>query len=632
MSLHNKIIFFIKPYWKHIILVTFLTILFVLLNNLSLWISVDFLTELFEPNNTNQTQTMDAGQKTENSKPFTIIPIGSGSTSIYKDVKSQIKSWLITDSKQKTLVIVCLAILLTFLLKNIVFYSRRILLNLVELRIIYDIRNHLQKKMLLLPIAYFDKRHSGDLNSVVFNDVNAIRTVLNTSFGNLILSPFQILANVIILFLISWHLSLIMFFIVPVSAWVMVKVGQGVRRRSRRVFKQLADVQSLFLESMTGIRIVKAFTSEQREYEKFKASNKQFYHKMFRQLRLKYLTSPINEMLFVAMLTFLLWYGGNLVYSNTGLNAEDFIRFLLFLFTMFQPLKDLSNVNNVLQNGMAAAERIFGVLEENEEKYEAPNAVEMPPFNSAIEYRDVTFAYDQAEGPVLDSINLKVNKGQTVAFVGPSGSGKTTLVNLLSRLYELQQGQILFDEAEYRDFTLQSLRRQIGVVTQDTILFNDTVRFNISYSDEQADEQRIVAAAKAANAWEFIEKLPQGLDTQIGEKGTRLSGGQKQRLSIARAILKNPPILILDEATSALDTESEQLVQEAIVKLLENRTVLVIAHRLSTIQNADKIVVLDNGKIESMGRHQELLESSPTYRNLYEKQFSSASQPTTAGI
>ena len=619
MNLYKKTLSFIRPYWKQLVAVLILTFLYVLLNNLSLWISVDFIKELFDPMTVAKTeivqesvtQTLDAPVKAKK----------SGSTKIYKDIKSYVKSWLIKDTKQDTLLTVCLFIFLTFLFKNLTFYIRRLLLNFIELKIIVDIRDHLHIKLLRIPLFYFDNRHSGDLTSVVFNDVNAIKTVLQTSFGKLILSPVQIAVNIGILFMISWQLTLLMLVIVPFSAVVMTKVGQGVRRRSRRVYKQLADVVSLFQEAVTGIRIVKAFANEQSEHEKFKKSNRLFFKKMFRQLTLKFLTSPINEMLFVSILIFLLWYGGNMVYSNEGLSAEDFIRFLIFLFMMFQPLKDLSRINNVLQNGMAAAERIFEILDTNEEDYDNPDAKEMPDFAQSIVYRNVGFHYVNTDEPVLLDVNLTINKGERVAVVGPSGAGKTTLVNLLPRFYELSSGGIFIDDMEYRKYTLQSLRRRIGVVTQDTILFNDTIRANIAYSREEASEEEIIDAAKAANAWEFIEKMPRGLNTEIGEKGTRLSGGQKQRLSIARAILKNPQILILDEATSALDTESEQLVQEAIEKLLKNRTVLVIAHRLSTIQNADKIVVMQDGIIESIGRHSELLQKSPVYKNLHQKQL-----------
>ena len=288
---------------------------------------------------------------------------------------------------------------------------------------------------------------------------------------------------------------------------------------------------------------------------------------------------------------------------------------------MFQPIKDLSGINNTLQNGLAAAERIFHVLDLEEEAYSKPSAKALEDFNSKIEYKNVNFRYDSKERYVLKNINLDVRKSEMIAFVGQSGSGKTTLVNLLPRFYEIEEGEILIDGINTKDLTLHSLRNQMRIVTQDTILFNDSIRLNIAYGVEEVNEDEIISAAKAANAWEFIEQMPDGLDTQIGEKGVRLSGGQKQRLSIARAILKNPPILILDEATSALDTESERLVQDAIDRLLESRTVLVIAHRLSTIRNASKIVVLHRGKIEAMGPHDELLQTSAIYKNLYENQM-----------
>jgi subfamily B ATP-binding cassette protein MsbA len=326
---------------------------------------------------------------------------------------------------------------------------------------------------------------------------------------------------------------------------------------------------------------------------------------------------------------FLLWYGGNMVYSNTGLSAEDFIRFLVFLFTMFQPIKDLSGINNTIQTGLAAAERIFGVLEEETEHYETPGARKLETFENEIKYENVSFRYYPEEPYVLKDISLSIKKGEMVAFVGHSGSGKTTIVNLLPRFYEIDEGRITIDGISTTEFTLSSLRKHMGIVTQDTVLFNDTVRANIAYGLDNYREEDIMEAAKAANAWEFISQLPRGMETPIGERGVRLSGGQKQRLSIARAILKNPPILILDEATSALDTESERLVQEAIDHLLRSRTVLVIAHRLSTITNANNIVVLNEGRIEDMGTHEKLLQTCSLYQGLTQKQFiSSVSEET----
>lgn len=623
MQLYLKILGFIKPYWKHMSAVLLLTLLYVLFNNLSLWISVDFVKELFDPAVVNEQVHAEQGQGEvgDSSGVGVSIPgLGEGAGA-YAHIKQAIKGLIIQDSRQRTLIVVCFLIFLSFLLKNITHYGRRILLNFIELSIVVNIRNKLHQKILNLPLSYFEKRHSGDLNSVVFNDVNAINNVLTTSFGKMILSPVQIVTNIVILFLISWKLSLITFIIIPLSAFVMVKIGQSMRRRSRRVFRQIADVVSTFQEAVTGIRIVKAFASEPRELAKFKSTNRLYFKKTFRERRLRYLTSPINETMYVSILVFLLWYGGNMVYSGSELSAEDFIRFLLFLFTMFQPLKELSGINNVIQSGMAAAERIFEVLDSGEETYDFPNAQKLAGLENQIEYRQVSFRYNSDEQPVLKNINLTVQKGEMVAFVGPSGSGKTTLVNLLPRFYEVSSGGIFIDNLDVRQLTLHSLRDNISIVTQDTILFNDTIRSNIAYGVAGFDEQAIIEAARVANAWDFISEMEKGLDTHIGEKGLRLSGGQKQRISIARAILKNPPILILDEATSALDTESERLVQEAIDKLLVSRTVLVIAHRLSTIRNATKIVVLNDGRIEAIGPHDKLIKESPVYRNLYQNQL-----------
>lgn len=625
-----------KPYWKQIIIVLFLTLLYVIFNNLSLWISVDFVKELFDPAQIEQNVSArgeidDAPQQehqTGRTEAGEETPSG-----LYLRIKSTIKGFIIQEDPNKTLIVVCLLIFFSFFIKNIVHYGRRIVLNFIEINIVVNIRNRLHQKILNLPLTYFEKRHSGELNSVVFNDVNAINNVLHTSFGQMILAPVQIMANVAILVMISWKLSLITFTIVPLSAFVIIKIGQSMRRRSRRVFQQIADVVATFQEAVTGILIVKAFANEQWEVDKFRNTNREYFKKTFRERRLHHLTSPLNEVMYVTILIFLLWYGGTLVYAQSGdLSAEDFIRFLLFLFTMFAPLKELSGINNIIQSGMAAAERIFAILDAPEEVYVAPDAIELQEFKKAIEYKNLSFRYKHEEPYVLKNINLTIKKGEMVAIVGHSGSGKTTLVNLLPRFYELQEGSITIDGCDIRKFTLQSLRQQISIVTQDTILFNDTIRANIAYGLQSMSDDQIIHAARIANAWEFIEQMEDGLDTHIGERGIRLSGGQKQRLSIARAILKNPPILILDEATSSLDTESERLVQESIDKLLENRTVLVIAHRLSTIKNATKIVVLHKNEIEAIGSHKELYRKSYVYTTLYDNQLLSEASLETIKI
>ncbi len=609
MTLYLKILSFIKPYWKAISAAVLLTFIYVLFNNISLWVTVDFINEIFTKDQSEKVEVVQQDESKDSDKKLLAV------------IKNAFKSVIIQDNKYDTLLLICLVIFVSFFIKNIALYSKKVILNYVEIKLIVNFRNKLHEKMLHLPLSYFDKRHSGELTSIVFNDVNALKTVLQSSFGKMILSPVQILFNVVLLFIISWELSLLTLIIVPVSTFVIIKIGQSMRRRSRKVFRQIANVMATFQEAISSVRIVKAFTNEQKEINKFYDTNLDYFKKQFRANRLKYATSPINEVLLVLMLVFLLWYGGNLVYANDGLKADDFLYFLVFLFTMFKPIKDLSGINNVLQSGFAAAERVFEILDEEEEVYEKAGAIKIESFSKQIEFTDLNFRYNETEPLVINDVSFTVNKGEMVAFVGHSGSGKTTLVNLLPRFYEPDSGQIVMDGHDIRDLTLHSLRHQMSIVTQDTILFNDTIRANIAYGLEDVSDDEIIDAAKVANAWEFIKKMEKGLDAHIGEKGTRLSGGQKQRLSIARAILKNPAILILDEATSALDTESERLVQQAIDNLLESRTVLVIAHRLSTITNATKIVVMNDGKIEAIGKHNELLSTCETYKKLSQDQI-----------
>ena len=629
MQLYLKVIKFIAPYWKSIAASLLLTLFYVLFNNLSLWISVDFVRELFSSDYVTQAVSDSTeSQPAEVSKKDKLDKIFDSTKKfdLYNKINFQIKRILIQDTQIETLKVLCLVIFLSFLFKNIFDYLRSVLLNFVEVRVTMNMRNRLHEQIMHLPIPLFDQRHTGEFTSIVFNDVSAIRNVLHSNFGPMILSPIQIISNVTILFLIDVRLSLITLLVLPLSATAIVKIGQGMRRRSRRVFKKIAEVMERFQEAVSAIRIVKAFSNEDREIDKFHQATYKHYKNLFRANQLKLATSPINEVLLVMILVFLLWYGGNMVFSHSGLNAEDFVRFLLFLFTMFQPIKTFSGINNTIQTGMAAAERVISIIETEPEKYDIPDAVDIKDFNDTIEFQNVSFSYNDEAQHVLKNINLTINRGEMVAFVGHSGSGKTTLVNLVPRFYEINKGSIKIDGIDIRSLKLKSLRRLMGIVTQESVLFNDTIRMNIAYGLDNVTDDAIIEASRSANAWEFIEKMENGLDTHIGERGVRLSGGQKQRLSIARAILKNPPILILDEATSSLDTESERLVQEAIDKLLQSRTVLVIAHRLSTIRNATKIVVLNDRQIEAMGTHEELYKKSRVYKNLYDNQLLSVDE------
>jgi len=626
MRLYLKMLNFLKPHIKWIAIAIVLAFLYVIFNGISLWVSVDFIQEIFTPSS-QTAQLHNASNENASKAVSPLSGIGKNLTSkkvknTFTDVlKQKIRSLLVRKNKADTLKLVCLVIFLSFLLKNVTYYLKRVITLFVELKIVTDIRNRLHATLLRLPLSFFEKRHSGTLTSIVFNDVNAMNTVLNESFGKLILLPIQIIGYIFILVSLSWKLSLITFLVVPLSGILILKIGQSVKRKSKRSLQRISKVLAVFQEAMTGIRIVKAFGGEAKETQRFFEENQEYFRLKFRQGKLSYLTSPLNEIFGVLTLVILLWFGGKLVIFKTGLAPEDFVRFLVFLFATFQPMKELAGINNVIQSGMAAAERIFSILEETPEPYEKPHVLKIHSFKKGIRYEHVHFRY-KPEGPeVLVDIDFEIQKGETVAFVGSSGSGKTTLVSLLPRFYDVSKGRILFDEKDIRDLDLSSLRRQIGIVTQECILFHDTVRANIAYGVEKASDEDIRAAAEAANAWEFIQEMENGLDTRIGEKGVNLSGGQRQRISIARAILKNPPILILDEATSELDTESERLVQEAIEKLMVNRTVLVIAHRLSTVIHADKIVLLDRGRIVGMGTHRKLLASNPLYRRLYELQF-----------
>lgn len=613
MTLYLKIIRFVKPFWHRILLAVLLTIVYVLFNNLSLWVVINFIEQIFSP------EYIASG--TSSISQNKVMDNLTGDNSFYNSINDVIEGFLIQEDRFDTLLAVCILILVAFVIKNIAIYLKKILLNYTTLSIVVKFRNMLQVKILKLPISSIDKRHTGEFTSIVFNDVGSIKDVLSSSFGNLILSPIHIITNITLMFIISVKLSLMTFIVVPVSVVIIIKIGQSVRRRSRRVLQQIANVMFSFQESMSSIRIVKAFVTENREARKFDLTNTEWFKKSYRANKLKFATSPLNEIVLVIMLVFLLWYGGNLVYNNDGIQAQDFLRFLIFLFTMFQPIKDLSGLNNVLQSGFAAAERIFNILDAPEEIYNDVNQVTLKEFNNNIVYDNVCFKYNPAGAEILKDLSFEIRRGEMVAFVGPSGSGKTTLVNLLPRFYQVLSGKILIDGVDTQNITISSLRGLMSIVTQDTILFSDTIRMNIAYGVESASDSEIIKAAQNANAWEFIQNLENGLDTYIGEKGLRLSGGQKQRISIARAILKNPAILILDEATSALDTESERLVQAAIDNLLKDRTVLVIAHRLSTIQNADRIVVLNKGEIEAIGKHNELLTKSKIYQKLSQNQF-----------
>jgi subfamily B ATP-binding cassette protein MsbA len=615
MKKYLRLLAFAKPYLGPIGGVLAMAYVYIFFNMSTYWFSADFVKTLF----LGQTQVHTAAPAPEKSPAIPgaqdLIPGGS-----LKDrIKSAADRLVVREGKRETLYRVCVVLFVCFVLKNIAVYFKGILMGFVELRIINDIRDRLFDHLARLPLRYYNNRKSGELTSIMINDVGVINNVITTSFKDFILVPSEVLVQFVFLWLLSWKLTLFTLIVIPAIAMIIVQIGNSIRRKSKRTLQGIAGVIDCLQEVLPNIKIVKAFVTEQKEQGRFRDLNRNYFRLAFRQKKLQNLTSPVNEVIGAGLAVFLLWFGGNQVLTGAGLSADDFIRYLILLFAMFQPLRQLSGLNNTIQTGVAAGERVFEILSEPAETDAGRRT--LARFDDSIRFENVSFRYAPDLPAVLTNINLSIRKGEIVAFVGPSGAGKTTLVNLIPRFYELESGRILIDGVDVREFSLASLRRQISVVTQETILFNLSIAENIAYAVDTVDMKRVSEAARVANAEAFILASPNGFNTVVGERGVRLSGGQKQRLSIARAMLKDTPILILDEATSSLDTESEKLVQEAIDSLVKNRTVLAIAHRLSTVIHADTIVVIDEGRIVDAGPHRKLLDHCALYRKLYDMQF-----------
>ena len=544
----------------------------------------------------------------------------SSSLTLNEKLKYWTNGLILRDTAKETLQVLCVSILIIFLLKNVFFYLKNITLTIVQFRLITELRNKLYKHFHKLSLSFFNQHKSGELTSIVVNDVANMRQALTIGFQRIFVEPINIIAFTALLFIISWKLALIAITIIPLAGLVIVNISRSIRRKSRRTAVKIAGITNIITETLTSMRVVKAFAMEDYEVDRFSNETSNYYNLIFRRARLRSLAPPITETMGVFIGVALLWVGGTEVLNAQGLTSEDFIRFILIMFSGLQPIRSLSNVFAEIQVGAASAERVFVILDNPPTIVDEFDAVIIDTFEDKIQINDVSFEYE-SDDTVLKNISFDIEKGSAVALVGSSGSGKSTLADLIPRFYDVNQGAIEIDGQDIRHVTLNSLRRLMGIVTQETILFNDTIRANIAYGQKNIDDKQVIAAATAANALEFIEELPEGLNTVIGEKGVKLSGGQKQRLAIARAIMKNPPILILDEATSALDTESERLVQEALGTLMTDRTVLVIAHRLSTVTNADNIIVLEKGQIKEMGTHDELIKKNGLYSNLYTVQF-----------
>ncbi len=594
---------YVRPYLHWLFFSVLLSLCIVAAESVSLW-TVGTLTEvLFNPDKSHVT-----------SHAFS-----------WNELNSFLKAWfysLVHSSKPHiTLMRVCLIFLVSFFLKDLFIYIKSLVVAFLNLRVVRDVRNSLYSHTLRLPVSYFDQNKSGNVMSIVLNDVQRINAAMTNTISKLVTEPIRLVTFIVLLLIINFKMTLLVFLIYPILGYVIVRIGKTVKRRSKRVLNDMAGLVSVLRETIAGVRIVKMFNMNEAETAKFHQENNKFVHSSFRSRKVRALTSPLTETLGICMAVGLLWYGGREVLSHKGMTAEDFVRYLTLLIFSYQPWKALGGINNTIQSGLAAADRIFGILDMPAEQVFPAQSRHVPCFNRAISFQDVCFTYPGTQKQVLHHISLTVEKGEVVALVGASGAGKSTMLDLLARFYEVNQGSIRIDDQDIRDVDVASLRRLYGIVTQQTVLFNDTVYNNIGYGVSHASIDQVVEAAKAANAHEFITQLAEGYQTFIGENGVMLSGGQCQRISIARALLKNPSVLIFDEATSSLDTESEKLVQSAIQRLMKNRTTLVVAHRLSTVQHADNIVVMDQGRIVEVGDHRTLLAQQGRYKQLYDMQF-----------
>jgi subfamily B ATP-binding cassette protein MsbA len=511
-----------------------------------------------------------------------------------------------------------IAVVVIYLIKGLCNYSQTVIMSYIGLRIVNQLRNRLYAQMQKQSLAFFSQNPTGILMSRITNDVSLVQFAVSEAITSLLRDTFTLIGLIFVIFYRDWQLALIAMVVFPLTIYPITKFGKKMRSVAKSTQITMGSLTSILQETISGTRIVKAFCMEKYENERFAAENERLLKFNMKSVSIQAISGPLMEFLGGIGIGAILFYGGyNVVQGNS--TPGNFFSFLAALLLLYEPIKRLTNANNTIQNGVAAAERVFSIIDLTPDIEDKPGASDLPPVSRGIDIENVTFRYEKK--PVLKNINLSIRAGEVVAFVGMSGGGKTSLVNLIPRFYDVSEGRIRIDGCDIRDVSLRSLRSQIAIVTQQTILFNDSVRNNIAYGNIETSDEEIIRAAKAANAHDFILRMPLGYETNIGELGTKISGGEKQRLSIARALLKNAPILILDEATSSLDTEAEREVQEALDNLMKGRTTLVIAHRLSTIRNADRIIVLVNGEIVEEGDHDILMKQQGEYFRLYNLQF-----------
>ncbi len=620
MSLFKRTIRCLLPYWKRLLVASTAAALHAALATLLVWMAGPLLMTLFAtteiPMNTPATGENVAAPLEQNLEgQFDILVYTKNS------FKDKLNDWVKGDSRKTTLINFCILILIITVTSNLFLFLRGYFMAYVQQSIIRDFRNWLFEKYHKLSLSYFHRERTGHLISRVTNDVLVLNETIDLGFNQLVTDALTVILLSGFLVLLSWKLTLLAVLVLPLVFGFIWWMGRKLRKYSRRTQERMADVNAVLEESLSNIRIVKAYANEKFEIEKFFRVTADYFRTLVRMTRIRHLASPINDILIIGAGIVILFIAGTRIIEGGGeLDAGDFMTFIIAMFALVKPVKSLFSIHVKVQEGLAAAERIFGVLDTPVTVVEPEMPIVKSGFDNSIKYEAVTFSYITSE-PVLKKVSFEIKKGEIVALVGPSGGGKSTLVDLLPRFYDPLDGRIFMDGIDLRQISLDSLRRLMGIVTQETYLFNDTIRNNIAYGMSEIPEEEIIKAAQAANADEFISKFELKYDTVVGARGVRLSGGQKQRITIARALLKNPPILIFDEATSALDTEAESVVQEAIDRLMVDRTVLVIAHRLSTVKNADRILVIDRGVIAEQGRHEELMEKDGLYRRLYMMQF-----------
>lgn len=601
MNYFKKIFRFAKPYKKYAYLNIFFNILYALFSAISFVALIPMLTVLFEED-----------------KKITQKPVYQGVAHL-KEYLSDSMGYFISNTteehgEQYTLSIMIGFIIALFLLKNLFNYWAMYFITFLRNGVLKDIRNAMYKKTVELPLSFFSEKRKGDLMARISSDVLEIQHSFLSVLELVVREPLTILFTIGVMFFISSELTIFVFIFIPISGFIISLVGKSLKKKSDRAQKEQGLFLSIVEETLGGLKVIKSFNSETYFEDKFQYSTNRFYNLSNKILNKQNLSSPLSEFLGILVIGMLLLYGGNLVLVEKTLSGAAFISYMGLAYGVLTPAKAISRASYGVKKGNAAAERVLAILEEENPITSKQGSFETTVFETSVVLENIKFRYEEEH--VLKNFSLVVPKGQTVALVGQSGSGKSTIANLLTRFYDVNEGSIQIDGTDIRDFNLKSLRGLMALVTQDSILFNDTIKNNILLGKQDATDAEIIEALKIANAYEFVKDLPNGIETNIGDSGNKLSGGQKQRLSIARAVLKNPPIMILDEATSALDTESERLVQQALDNMMQNRTSIVIAHRLSTIQKADKIVVMQRGEIVEQGTHEELLAQNGTYTKL----------------